>query len=68
MSALHQFCLHLASKSSYREKLVMETQQTSRFQFTKLLKRIGAAGILFFVVKGLVWLLVPLLVGYSLWE
>jgi hypothetical protein len=32
------------------------------------LKRIGVAGFLFFLIKGLLWLLVPFFVGYSLWQ
>jgi hypothetical protein len=43
----------------------MGNQQPSKFQFTNWLKRIGVAGFIFFLVKGLLWLLVPFLVGYS---
>jgi hypothetical protein len=31
----------------------------------KWLKRFGVAGFLFFLIKGLLWLIVPFLVGYS---
>ncbi|MDQ4121191.1 MAG: hypothetical protein M3209_07080 [Acidobacteriota bacterium] len=41
------------------------TQETSTFK--RLLKRFGVAGFLFFLIKGLLWLIVPFLVGYSLW-
>jgi hypothetical protein len=46
----------------------MENRQAGKFQFTKWLKRLGVAGFVFFLVKGLLWLLVPLLIGYSFWK
>jgi len=36
--------------------------------FKRWLKRFGIAGFLFFLIKGLLWLLVPFLIGYSLWK
>jgi hypothetical protein len=43
-------------------------QETARkFSFKKLIKRFGIAGFLFFFIKGLLWLIVPFLIGYSLW-
>ena len=35
--------------------------------FILWLKRLGVAGFVFFLVKGLLWLIVPFLVGYALW-
>jgi len=35
--------------------------------FTGWLKRFGVAGFLFFLIKGLLWLIVPALIGYFAW-
>ena len=35
--------------------------------FAKLIKRFGAAGFLFFLIKGLLWLLIPTLAAYFAW-
>ncbi|MEP7037292.1 MAG: hypothetical protein ABI891_03020 [Acidobacteriota bacterium] len=35
--------------------------------FAKLIKRFGAAGFLFFLIKGLLWLLIPALATYFAW-
>lgn len=34
---------------------------------TKLMKRFGVAGFLFFLVKGLLWLIIPALAAYFAW-
>jgi hypothetical protein len=35
--------------------------------FAGWLKRFGVAGFLFFPIKGLLWLIVPALIGYFAW-
>lgn len=36
-----------------------------RGRIVRWLKRLGVAGFLFFLVKGLLWLIVPALIGYA---
>lgn len=45
-----------------------ETATLEKRKFKRWLKRFGVAGFLFFLIKGLLWLLVPFVVGYSLWR
>jgi hypothetical protein len=33
----------------------------------KMVKRFGVAGFLFFLIKGLLWLIIPALVAYFAW-
>jgi hypothetical protein len=33
----------------------------------KLIKRFGVAGFLFFLIKGLLWLIIPALAAYLAW-
>ena len=35
--------------------------------FAKLIRRFGVAGFLFFLIKGLLWLLIPALATYFAW-
>jgi hypothetical protein len=35
--------------------------------FASWVKRFGVAGFLFFLIKGLLWLIVPALIGYFAW-
>jgi hypothetical protein len=35
--------------------------------FARWIKRFGVAGFLFFLIKGLLWLIVPALIGYFAW-
>jgi hypothetical protein len=41
-------------------------QQKEKF-ITKLIKRFGVAGFLFFLIKGLLWLIIPALAAYFAW-
>jgi len=34
---------------------------------TNLIKRLGVAGFLFFLIKGLLWLIIPALAAYFAW-
>jgi hypothetical protein len=43
------------------------TTQTGKRSVRMWFKRLGVAGFLFFLIKGLLWLIVPFLIGYSLW-
>ncbi len=44
---------------------MQETERTNEAKgFAKWIKRFGAAGFLFFFIKGLLWLVVPALVAY----
>jgi len=42
-------------------------QHPEKKSVIKLIKRFGAAGFLFFLIKGLLWLLIPALVAYLAW-
>jgi len=42
-------------------------QQQEKNSVTKLIKRFGAAGFLFFLIKGLLWLIIPALAAYFAW-
>ncbi|HZH34057.1 MAG TPA: hypothetical protein VEX64_04405 [Pyrinomonadaceae bacterium] len=44
-----------------------QTENIPQSTFRRWLKRFGVAGFLFFLIKGLLWLLIPFLIGYSLW-
>jgi hypothetical protein len=35
--------------------------------FAKWIKRFGFAGFMFFLIKGLLWLIVPALIAYFAW-
>ncbi len=37
-------------------------------RFKLWLKRVGWAGFLFFLIKGLLWLLIPYLIAKGLWR
>jgi len=41
-------------------------QQKEKFA-AKLIKRFGIAGFLFFLIKGLLWLIIPALAAYFAW-
>jgi hypothetical protein len=40
------------------------TQQPKEKLITKLIKRFGVAGFLFFLIKGLLWITLPALAAY----
>ncbi len=47
---------------------MQETEKTKKsFSFASLLKRFGVAGFLFFLIKGLLWLIIPALAAYFVW-
>ena len=37
-------------------------------QFKRWLKRVGWLGFLFFLVKGLLWLIIPYLIAKGIWS
>jgi hypothetical protein len=41
--------------------------QQERKSVAKLIKRFGVAGFLFFLIKGLLWLIIPALAAYFAW-
>jgi hypothetical protein len=43
------------------------SQQQEKNHFAKLIKRFGVAGFLFFLIKGLLWLIIPALAAYFAW-
>ena len=42
-------------------------EQPNEKPITKLIKRFGVAGFLFFLIKGLLWLVIPALAAYFAW-
>lgn len=42
----------------------MNEPQKRKFTFAALVKRFGVAGLLFFLIKGLLWIIVPTLLAY----
>jgi len=47
---------------------MQETEKTKKsFSFASLVKRFGVAGFLFFLIKGLLWLIIPALAAYFVW-
>lgn len=44
-----------------------QTDEKQKSTFTKLIKRFGIAGFLFFFIKGMLWLIVPALIAYFAW-
>jgi hypothetical protein len=42
----------------------MSEPQKRKITFAGLIKRFGVAGFLFFLIKGLLWILIPTLLGY----
>lgn len=47
---------------------MQETEKIKKsFSFANLLKRFGVAGFLFFLIKGLLWLIIPALAAYFVW-
>lgn len=41
-----------------------EPAAKQKFSAAQLIKRFGVAGFLFFLIKGLLWLIVPALIAY----
>jgi hypothetical protein len=41
-----------------------EPKTPPKFSFLRWVKRLGFAGFMFFLIKGLLWLLVPALAGW----
>jgi len=48
----------------YFMNIVPEQEKKSK---TNLIKRLGVAGFLFFLIKGLLWLIIPALAAYFAW-
>jgi len=47
---------------------MQETEKAKKsFSFAGLVKRFGVAGFLFFLIKGLLWLIIPALAAYFAW-
>ena len=47
---------------------MQETEKQKRkFSFANLFKRFGVIGFMFFLIKGLMWLIVPALAAYFAW-
>jgi hypothetical protein len=42
----------------------MSESRKRKFTLNGLIKRFGVAGFLFFLIKGLLWIIVPTLLGY----
>jgi hypothetical protein len=42
----------------------MEEPRKKKFTLAGVIKRFGVAGFLFFLIKGLLWIVVPTLLGY----
>ena len=51
-------------KKRYFRKLMEEEQRKRKCPAVKWMKRFGIAGFLFFLIKRLLWLIIPVLVGY----
>jgi hypothetical protein len=47
--------------------MMQETPQKGKFLANRWIKRFGFAGFMFFLIKGLLWLIVPALVAYLAW-
>ncbi|HEY0051184.1 MAG TPA: hypothetical protein VGB68_17955 [Pyrinomonadaceae bacterium] len=57
-------------KNSYKKVIFMmmpETPEKRKFPASQWIKRFGFAGFMFFLIKGLLWLIVPALVAYLAW-
>ncbi len=48
-------------------KSMHEPQPENKVQAASWMKRFGAAGFLFFLIKGLLWLIIPALATYFAW-
>jgi hypothetical protein len=46
---------------------MQEQPVKKEFSFSRLIKRFGVAGFLFFFIKGLLWLIVPAVIAYFAW-
>jgi len=46
---------------------LMHEEKSNQSKKAIWLKRFGIAGFLFFLIKGLLWLIVPLLIAYLAW-
>ncbi|MEZ0483764.1 hypothetical protein [Fibrella aquatica] len=42
-------------------------EESTKGKFSRWLKRMGWAGFLFFLIKGLLWLLIPYLIAKGFW-
>jgi hypothetical protein len=47
--------------------MMPETPEKRKFPASQWIKRFGFAGFMFFLIKGLLWLIVPALVAYLAW-
>lgn len=47
--------------------MMQETLEKRKCPATRWIKRFGIAGFMFFLIKGLLWLIVPALVAYFAW-
>jgi len=48
-------------------KSMQDQSQKERFSVAGWIKRLGVAGFLFFLIKGLLWLIIPTLAAYFAW-
>jgi hypothetical protein len=73
---LPEIFFHFAVSSPERlksrpEKFILEIMQEppakSKYSAVYLLKRFGFWGFMFFLVKGLLWLIVPAIIAYFAW-
>ena len=46
---------------------MQEEPEKKEFSFSRWVKRFGFAGFMFFLIKGLLWLIVPALAVYFAW-
>jgi hypothetical protein len=47
--------------------MMQETPEKRKCPAVRWIKRFGVAGFMFFLIKGLLWLIVPALVAYLAW-
>lgn len=47
--------------------MMSETPEKNKSRLSRWIKRFGFAGFMFFLIKGLLWLIVPALVAYLAW-
>ena len=47
---------------------MQEGSEKRRYFAAQLIKRFGFLGFMFFLIKGLLWLIVPAVIAYFAWE
>ncbi len=50
------------------KKSMQETREKRKLSAKDWIKRFGFLGFMFFLIKGLLWLIVPALIAYFAWE